>query len=994
MPVPEPRAVAVSASTPGTTTLALLLGAALLMVALPMHFALSRGLGSGLAGMALGFALLLVVGGGFGLAWACARWLAAGASQAHAVLAAQQALADRRLALVARALGGATLEWHAKDDALACHGLDALPGLAWPEGQRTGADLLGIIEDSGGERSLGRYLEGVAGADGGTVQNLRLRLASGEWCWLEARSQLTLGADGEATGATLLLMDRRAERAREAELVAAANRLRAALDALDTGVLCLDAEDRVIFCNQRYRELYGFRNDEQMAGMPFRQLVRVGFTRYPGELEGRSIEQAVDERMRLHRRQLGVREIELRLNRRWVLANDCLMADGGLLCLRTDITRVKTAEESLRERGELLDMAMRGSEAGLWHWDDPGDVLHLSARARELLGLPQGGPVAATLGKFVEQHGQPAQGELVLQAFRGLAGDAAACATAELQLKLADGSWRWYSVRATVKRDEQGRVLRAAGSIADIDARKAHAQELAQARQQLTDAIESLDAGLVMYDAQGRYVLSNARFRDFFPCDGASLQRGETPERTLRAFYAAHPERLGGRAQGEAIAQWLAVLRAGHGWRQQEFAGRWFQFDEFPTEDGGVVSLRTDITALREAEAAQRDLQGQLRQAQKMEAIGQLTGGIAHDFNNILASVLGYTGLALGRESVANDPRLRDYLEAVRTSGERARDLVAKMLAFSRNRSPDTRVEATQVVPLVEEAVSMLRSMIPANLKLRALFAVDLPAVAIDSVDLHQVLVNLAVNARDAIEGHGEILIEARAPHRHQGRCSSCGEEFDGQFLEIAVHDTGGGIPPELLTRLFEPFFTTKAVGRGTGMGLAVTHGVVHASGGHLLVMPRLGGGTSFRLLLRPVQATALPAAASLAPQAAPFLGERSIVVVDDEAAIARLWEDVLRDRGFSVQAFSDPTAALAWVRRPGTQIDLLLTDQSMPGLSGVELAAEVRALRGTVPVILCSGTDSRFSGKSAQELGMSHFHRKPVSIEAMMASIKAALAA
>ena len=976
----------------GLWQIAALLLAALLMLALPLHFALSLTLGGSRPVLGVGLALAILVLGSLGLVWVCARWLAASRRLAETSLAAQSRASDSR---IAQALAGATLRWEAADDRLQCEGLEPLLGLPASQAPRVGSAFLALLEESTDPLSLGDALLAGAAPDGSRVCVIRLRAGNGEWRELEARSVVQRDDAGRPTQATAVLIDQRAQSAREAGLRDTTRRLQAAIETLDSGLLCLDAEDRVLFCNERYRELYGFRPDEAMAGMPFRELVRLGFSRYPGELEGRSIEQAVEERMRTHRHQLGVREIELRLNRRWVLANDRLMPDGGLVCLRTDITRLKAAEASLHERGELLEMAMRGSEAGLWHWEPVGDELHLSVRCRELLGLAPG-PVATTLEKFFDGHGHPAERGSFLEALRGLMagpGDGDTWGT-EIQLRMANGTWRWFSLRVAVKRGADGRAERAAGSMTDIDARKAHELALAQARQQLVDAIESLDAGLVMYDADGRYVLSNARFGDFFPCDGARLMVGETPEQTLRAFYAAHPERLGGRAAGEAVLQWVTVLRAGHGWRQVEFAGRWFQFDEFPTADGGVVSLRTDITKLREAEAAQRELQGQLRQAQKMDAIGQLTGGIAHDFNNILASVLGYTGLALGRESVASDPRLQAYLEAVRTSGERARDLVAKMLAFSRNRGAEARVASTQVAPLIEEAVSMLRSIIPANLQLRAQYPAKLPALAMDSVDLHQVLVNLSVNARDAIDGHGEILIEAHPPGRQQGRCASCGQEFDAQFLEIAVHDTGSGIAPEHLARLFEPFFTTKSVGRGTGMGLSVTHGLVHAAGGHLVVMPRLGGGTSFRLLLRVAPTAAPEVATSAAANASPVsAGAPTIVVVDDEASIARLWEDVLRDRGFDVQAFNDSGAALEWIRKGGSRVDLLLTDQTMPGLSGLELMAAVRAIRGNLPVILCSGTDSRFEPASAASLGISYFHRKPVPIEAMMGSIRAALA-
>ena len=925
--------------------------------------------------------------------WLDVRWkrrLSAQAEAHAATLATQEARASD----VAEVLGGASFEWQANGDVLLAAGFGALLDIPETTALRSGAALLARLQHGEQFISLGDYLRPREPAVDHFVRELRLRTASGEWRNLEARGLVRRGKNGALESMTVALLDMRAVRAREAGLLAANELLREALETLDSGLLCLDAEDRVLLCNARYRALYGFRDDEVLVGLPFRELVRRGFSRYPGELGSRTLEEAVDERMRVHRQEFGAREVELTLNRLWVLANDRLTPGGGLVCLRTDITRLKAAEASFKDRSELLEMAMRGSEAGIWHWDKATRQMVLSQRCRELLGLPLSAP-APSPEMLVQGYCHPDDRAALQRLMRLEAGVVAGDTWGiELRLRHGDGTWRWYSLRAAAKRGADGKPVRAAGSLADIHARKAHELELARARQQLSDAIESLDAGLVMYDAEGRFVLSNARFRDFFDCDGARLVPGERVETTLRAHYAGHPERLQGRSVDAAVADWLAVLHAGHGWRQVAFCGRWFQFDEFPTAEGGVVSLRTDITSLREAEAAQRQLQGQLQQAQKMESLGQLTGGVAHDFNNILASVLGYTALALGRNAVVKDPKFEEYLSAVRVAGERARDLVGKMLAFSRNR-PQEQAAATRPGVLAEEAVSMLRSIIPANITLLLECEPDLPAVQIGAVELHQVLVNLAVNARDAIEGHGEIRITVRHARELEGVCSSCHASFSGQWVEITVNDSGAGIPPEHLARVFEPFFSTKEVGKGTGMGLAVSHGIVHAAGGHLLVEPRAEGGTRIRLLL--AESTASPTVAGALPLTAGGAGNaargQTVAVVDDEATVAHLWEEVLRDHGFRVRAFSDPKAFIDWVQGPDSSVDLLLTDQSMPGMSGVELTQQLHALRGAVPVILCSGSDSRLDQGAAEAVGIRYFHRKPVPIDAMLALVESALA-
>ena len=240
-------------------------------------------------------------------------------------------------------------------------------------------------------------------------------------------------------------------------------------------------------------------------------------------------------------------------------------------------------------------------------------------------------------------------------------------------------------------------------------------------------------------------------------------------------------------------------------------------------------------------------LQRQLQQAQKMEAIGQLTGGIAHDFNNILASIMGYTELLKDKAVIVGDSKMQHYLEQIYISSERARDLVAKMLAFSRESK--TGGQALSLLPVLEDSLTMLSSIMTPSIELHTDFEVDLPMVLSNPIQIHQLVMNLCINARDAMQDNGRIDIGLKLVQLSGEVCDSCHDQIEGEYVELSVKDTGVGIESQILERIFEPFFTTKSLGKSTGMGLSLVHGIVHELGGHILVESSPDTGTLFRLM-------------------------------------------------------------------------------------------------------------------------------------------------
>lgn len=369
-----------------------------------------------------------------------------------------------------------------------------------------------------------------------------------------------------------------------------------------------------------------------------------------------------------------------------------------------------------------------------------------------------------------------------------------------------------------------------------------------------------------------------------------------------------------------------------------------------------------DITERAQAAKAQQDLERQLQQAQKMEALGQLTGGIAHDFNNILASVLGYSKLALDRLVPDKESKLASYLREVITASERARDLVAKMLTFTRTRSnPHSGPIAS--VDVIREVVAMVRPSIPATIQIDVRVEDDLK-IRMDAGELNQVLVNLIINARDAIEavgGSGLIGIRQRRVDGAGRICASCRQRLAGPYLAIEISDNGSGIAPEHMPRVFDPFFTTKDVGKGSGLGLPMVQGILRRSGGHVVVESQPGRGSVFQLMFPIIAAPTAGDVALQIDRPAPDGGrDQTIWVVDDEPAIARYVSELLEGNGYRVLVFHDPKEVLEAFSREGAAVpDLLVTDKTMPGMSGLELARHLCQARPNLPIILCTGYTS-----------------------------------
>jgi two-component system, cell cycle sensor histidine kinase and response regulator CckA len=374
-----------------------------------------------------------------------------------------------------------------------------------------------------------------------------------------------------------------------------------------------------------------------------------------------------------------------------------------------------------------------------------------------------------------------------------------------------------------------------------------------------------------------------------------------------------------------------------------------------------------------------RDLEAQLHQSQKMDAIGRLAGGVAHDFNNMLAVINGYTDLILARPEL--DPSTGQYLGEVRKAGERAADLTRQLLAFSRKQMIAPRL--VDLNELLTGTHKLLRRLIGEDVELVTLLDPGLSRVKVDPGQMQQVLVNLAVNARDAMPRGGKLTVQTRnATLRRATRHLP-----SGAYVEILVSDTGSGMSEETLAHVFEPFFTTKEVGEGTGLGLATVYGILKQSAGHIEVSSEPGVGTTFRLLL-PRAAEAAHEEPSPTPDAGPA-GTETVLVVEDEHMVRGLVRSVLEGSGYRVLEAMNGDEALHVCARHGHEIDLLLTDIVMPGTGGRDLVERLAPRYPEMRVLFMSGYTDDAILRQGVTTSTASFIQKPFSPVALARKVR-----
>jgi len=559
----------------------------------------------------------------------------------------------------------------------------------------------------------------------------------------------------------------------------------------------------------------------------------------------------------------------------------------------------------------------------------------------------------------------------------------------EYRIVRPDGSVRHIRTRSFPILDEQGDVMRIAG-VSEDQTHEIQAQAAILQKDRLLRQTQSIaHLGSWEFDpTTNQFTCSDEVFRIF------GLPVADQPVSYEEFLDYVHPQDRKYVDDGfrSSIASGQDHNKKAHRIiRKNNQEIRYLHEEYYHQRDASGNVVRTigivhDITEQKLAEREQENLFYQLVQAQKMEAIGHLTGGIAHDFNNMLGAILGFAYLLkqFDEKNIDFDEYL-NYVEEISAAGNRAKELISQMLIFSRLKPEADGDEKTTVIlkPVVQEVLQLLRQSIPSTIDIRShVRDGDLSAV-MHPVQLHQILMNLVINARDAsTDGYGQIDIDAELRH-YSGVCSACQQRIDGNYVVLTVSDTGEGIAEEILSRIFDPFFTTKEIGKGSGMGLSVVHGLVHSKGGHIVISPGVQGkGTTIEVMLSP------PAADEVADEPVttknrdnektPLKGI-NVMVVDDELPNARMLQKLLELYGARVTTFNNPVEALSEFRNAPESFDLMVTDNSMPKLSGLDLSQEVLKLRPGLPIILCTGFSETINDEITRQYGIARLFYKPV---------------
>jgi two-component system cell cycle sensor histidine kinase/response regulator CckA len=681
-----------------------------------------------------------------------------------------------------------------------------------------------------------------------------------------------------------------------------------------------------------------------------------------------------------------------------------------------DITERKRAEEGLRQRNRelaLLNQIIAASAIT----QEPGAILE--AACRELTGAfdtprtiaallneqkteavivaeySAAGPGQAALGQALRVKGNPVlqyllscRGPLAvddapndprLDAMRDLVCRRGVASALFIPLVVEDRVLGSLCLGALQPRHFSPEEVSLAWNVADQVAGALARAQLAQAQKRLVTAIEQTADSVIITDAQGIILYVNRGFEEVSGYRCAELVGKDV--RTL--------------ANGEHDAAFLdsmwATAGAGQVWRGR-FVHR--RKDGSPyTEDASVTPVLDEGGAVVSCVAVQRDvtrqlqLEEQYRQAQKMEAVGRLTAGIAHDFNNLLTAINGFAELA--RSKAAPGDPLAESLDKVLSSGWRAADLVRQLMAFSRKQLVDPEVLSLNAV--VADVDKLLKRVIGEHIALKTTLAPDLWPVRVDSAQIEQVIVNLAVNARDAMPGGGHLTIETCNVALDEDYTARHFGVPPGQYVVLAVSDDGIGMSDEVKAHLFEPFFTTKAPGKGTGLGLATIFGIVRGSGGHVGCYSEEGQGTTIRVYLPRVPGVA-PSAARRDEAGDLPRGSETILLVEDDASVRELAARALRQQGYTVLEAAGGAEALRLARERRQAIHLLLTDVVMPGLGGEVLAEQAVQVCPGLKVLFMSGyTDDAISHRGVLEPGVS-FLQKPFGPLALARKVRAVL--
>ena len=640
------------------------------------------------------------------------------------------------------------------------------------------------------------------------------------------------------------------------------------------------------------------------------------------------------------------------------------------ICILRETTPERTPHQALLESEETVSIALNSADLGLWNYWVETDEIVADERFNNIWHLSrEQGPINLDiLDKLIH----PDDVEKVNKARSAHLEGKTPLFEVTFRAQTISGDWVWViSSGKVVQWDENGQPLRITGTCKDITKHQQTEDSLRESEEVLRATFDAIDSGILVVDDAGRVSHMNRQFAEMWRIPPHIQDTNNN--HTMISFVLdqlEEPEAFLSGVEGiyKSTLESLEEIRFKDGRVYERFSCPLVREGEVR---GRILNFR-DISERRQGEDERKRLEVQLVQSQKMEALGTLAGGIAHDFNNILSAIIGYTELAMNDMSQAS---ARSYLGEVLKAGKRAKDLVSHILTFSRQKK--THHTPLEIKSIVKETTRMLRSIIPTTIEIRQNI-IDSGLVLTDPTQIHQMLMNLCTNAVHAMETSGGVLEVCLEKDFIKGDTGTGKPDLPcGPYVRLSVSDTGHGIPPEVIDRIFEPYFTTKEQGRGTGLGLSVVHGIVKDLMGSILCKSIPGQGTTFDIYLpelesgeefvKPLENEPLP------------VGNERILIVDDEPALVDLGKRSIESLGYTVESRTSSIEALELFRNAPDRFDLVITDMTMPGMTGDELAHRIIEIRHNIPVILCSGYSEPVMEKQAKNIGIREFVLKPL---------------
>jgi len=637
-----------------------------------------------------------------------------------------------------------------------------------------------------------------------------------------------------------------------------------------------------------------------------------------------------EEKMRHHIQELRVHQIELEMQ-------------------NEELRRTQIELQAARDKyADLYDFA----PVGYFTISAEGMILEANLTGASMLGVERGLLSGSPFSKFINSDDQDIY-YLHLQELIETKNEQ----TRELRLVKKDGSQFYAQMICLPVFDENGNLDRVRVAATDITALKQVEETLRENEERYRAMMEAMHDAAYISSPDFRIEYMNPRMI-------SRIGKKATGEICHKAIY-----------NNDEKCSWCVFDQVRQGEHVvYELANpndkRYYSVSNSPIfySDKNISKLTVfrDITTSKEIES-------QLRQARKMEAIGTLTGGIAHDFNNILSVILGNAELALEDIPELNPEYFN--LEEIKKAGLRAASIVRQLLSFSRK--TDELIIPIEIIPVIKDALKFLRSTIPATIEIRKnIPALDISVIA-DPIQINQIMMNLCINASQEMEQTGGIIeINVENVSLDKEKLKGYMDLKSGNYVKVSVSDTGPGIDTEIIDRIFDPYFTTKEVGKGSGMGLAVVHGIVKNYRGAITVDSKLGKGSTFTVLF-PIP-TAKPEIEIEKTDVVPF-GNETILFVDDENSVVNMTSQVLERLGYQIEAKLNPVEALELFQSKPDHFDLVITDMTMPQMTGVKLYEKLMRIRSDIPVIICSGHSALIDEDKAKQLGIDAFVMKPI---------------